>query len=60
MMNPALWEPFEAWLNERVSGDDIRPMEERGLKPEAPPEAVEAYEKYCAIADDLDRRGIMA
>jgi len=52
------WRPFADWLNEKTSDNDTRPMEERGLKPGAPPEAVEVYEKYCVIMEDKKRRGV--
>ena len=58
MMDPALWSPFFDWLNKRTSDDDMRPWDELGLRSDAPPEAVEAYEKFCAIAADAKRKRI--
>ena len=52
------WVPFVDWLNERAPGRDLRGWEELGLRPDAPPEAVETYEKYCAMIKNARRIGI--
>ena len=49
---------FYPWLNKRTSDNDNRPWEDLGLKPDAPKEAVEAYEKYCVLQADALKRGI--
>jgi len=60
MLDPAVWVPFVDWLNERTSDSDKRPWEERGLKPDAPPEALEAYEKFLALTKEAKRKGVFA
>ena len=43
---------FGDWLNE---SDEIVPFEKLGLKENAPPEAVKAFEEYCKVKKWADK-----
>ena len=48
---------FTPWLNERIPGVKIISWEKLGLKPDAPPEAVDAYEDFCKVMEEAKRKG---
>ena len=47
---------FSPWLNEDTSENGIS-LSKLGLKSDAPPDAVDAYKKYCDAHEDAKRRG---
>ena len=55
MVCPKIAEYLE-WINEDTSNSGVY-MFERGLKPDAPQEAIDAYEEYCNAIKAAEERG---
>jgi hypothetical protein len=45
------------WLNDSVSESGMQPANERGLKPDAPQEAVDSYKEFCTVVAMAKLRG---